>query len=193
MNIGLIFGVLIAVAIVVVMVVSRLSRDASWKKLAAELGAEFVSGGLFGSSKVLSHVGSTTVTLDTYSVSTGDDSSTTYTRLRAPFQSRDGFNFTLYRQGMLARQLDKALATRDIQIGDASFDRDFLIQATDENRMRSLLSEPGLRRMIQEQPTMTLMLRGDGLLLSSKGVVRDVPRLKSMVGLCAEMLKRLQK
>ncbi len=192
MNIVVILAALVVAVVLVIIVVSRLSREAAWKQFAQELGAQYVSGGLFGSSKVLASIGQEIVTFNTYSVSTGDDSSTTYTQLRAPFQDRDHFQFTILRQGLLARKINAAIGMRDIQIGDADFDRDFVIQGTDESRIRKLLGNKKILQLMKAQPSLTVMLRHDGLHLSSKGVVRDNARLKSMFELFSEVLHQLQ-
>ena len=47
-------------------------KDAAWRQFANEIGAEFIDGGFFRSSKVQAHIKEWTVTLDTYSVSSGD-------------------------------------------------------------------------------------------------------------------------
>ncbi len=71
--------VLIALVIAVVVVAFVIlvgRRDTAWKQLAAELGAEFVPGGLLKSSKVQAHFKQWQMTLDTYSVPSGDSNQT---------------------------------------------------------------------------------------------------------------------
>jgi hypothetical protein len=191
MTIGLMLTGAILLGVVLWFLLGRRARDNAWQDFAAGVGAQFVPGGLFGSSKVLVPVGSTTVTLDSYSVSTGDDSTDKYTRLRAPFHRADNFQFTVVREGLLAGAIDRAVGTRGSQIGDAEFDRKFLIQTTDEAKVRRLLGDGHLRQMIIQQPSVRLLLRQHELHLSVKGIIRDAPRLRSMFELFTALLQRL--
>lgn len=68
-----------------------------WEKLCNEIGGTFIQGGLWKGNKVTVKVKEWTVTLDTYTVSTGK-SSTVYTRMRAPYVNVDGFRFKVYRK-----------------------------------------------------------------------------------------------
>ena len=95
----------------------RRRQDAAWRQLASEMGAEFIPGGLIRAGKVQAKLKQWIVTLDTYSVPSGD-SNTTYTRLRAPLKKKDGFQFTIFRTGLISK-LDKALGAQDIEIGGA--------------------------------------------------------------------------
>ena len=105
------------------------SKDEVWRQLSEEIGAEFVQGGFWKRSKVQAHVDPWTVTPDTYTASS-DDSSTTYTRLRAPYVNPDGFRFTIYRKGFFS-DLGKLLGMQDIEVGVPEFD-----EADGENRKR---------------------------------------------------------
>ncbi len=178
------------VALVVGTWVARYRRNSAWRQLATDMGAEFVPGGLFAWSKVQAHVRQTTVTLDTYSVPSGD-SNTTYTRMRAPLLNQDGFNFSVFREGLVAK-LDKKLGMKDIGIGVPDFDREFVIQANDESRVRTLLADAGIRELIRAQPHIRLALVKGDLRFEAQGVIRDVPRLKSLFDLFERLLNQLE-
>ena len=182
-------GVVIVV-VVVGFALARRHRDTAWKQLATELGAEFIDGGLLHSSKVQAHINQWTVTLDSYSVPSGD-SSTTYTRLKSTLENKDGFQFTLFREGLVAR-LDKALGLKDIEIGVPDFDHDFVIQGNNEAKLRALFADVKIRQLIQEQRRITLGIKGNELHFEAQGVIRDGPRLKSLFELFAALLERLR-
>src|SRR3954453_20346655 len=178
------------------------SKDEVWRRLSEEIGAEFVQGGLWKRSKVQAHVDPWTVTLDTYTASS-DDSSTTYTRLRAPYVNPDGFRFTIYRKGFFS-DLGKLLGMQDIEVGDPDFDEAFIIKGNDESRGRALFSEPKIRQMIQAQPKIRLEVKDsegwfgpkfpedvDELHFQVVGVVKDVNRLRSLFDLFAAVLDQL--
>ena len=114
------------------------SKDEVWRQLSEDIGAEFIEGGFCKGSKVQAHVGPWTVTLDTHTDSSGE-SSTTYTRMRAPYVNPEGFRFTIYRKGLFS-ELGKLLGMQDIEVGDFEFDEASLSRAT--MRRGSVISSP---------------------------------------------------
>ena len=107
---------------------------------ARKSGPSFVEGGFWKGSKVQSHVGPWTITLDTYTESSGE-SSTTYTRMRAPYVNPEGFRFTIYRKGPFSG-LGKLLGMQDIEVGDPEFDEAFIIKGNDESMVRDSSPAP---------------------------------------------------
>jgi hypothetical protein len=179
------------------------SRDEIWRQLCAEIGADFVEGGFWKGDKVQAHVKNWTVTLDTYTVSSGH-SHVTYTRMRAPFVSHDGLRFRIYRKGLFSG-LGKALGMQDIEVGySLHFDEDFIIKGNDEAKVRALFANSEIRRLIAEQPQIRLELKDDEgsfrkhfpegvdeLHFQIVGVIKDVERLKKLFDLFAEVLEEL--
>lgn len=178
------------------------SQEEIWKQLCNEIGAEFVEGRFWRGGKVQAHVGEWTVTLDTYTVSTGH-SHVTYTRIRAPYVNRDGFRFTIYRKGLLS-ELGKRFGMQDIEIGDPEFDRDFIIKGNNESAVRALFANPKIRQLIQAQSSIHLQVKDDEgwfgarfpegvdeLAFQVVGVIKDVGRLKALYELFAELLNQL--
>lgn len=179
------------------------SKKEIWRLLSEQTGAEFVEGGLFlGPDRVVAQYGDWTVTLDTYTVSTGK-TSTTYTRMRAPYVNADGFRFSIYRSGIFS-DLGEFLGFQDIEIGDECFDRDFVIKSSNEDKVRELLAEPRIRELIDRQPRFHLEVKDDEgwfgrsfpegvdeLYFRVAGVIRDIDRLKDLFELFSEALNRL--
>jgi hypothetical protein len=178
------------------------SKEEAWRQLCLEIGAEFVEGGFWKGSKVQAQVGPWTVTLDTYTVSTGE-SSETYTRIRAPYVNPDGFRFTIYRKGFFS-ELGKLLGIQDIEVGDPEFDEAFIIKGNDEPRVVILFSDSEIRRLIGAQPKIKLAVKDseewfgprfpddvDELRFQVVGVIKDVERLKALFELFAAVLDRL--
>lgn len=185
------------------------SRDEVWRQLCNEIGAQFVEGGFWRGDKVQAQVKDWTITLDTYTESSGEVStthtraSTTYTRMRAPYVNRDGFRFTIYRRGLFSG-MGKLLGMQDIEIGDPAFDRDFIIQGNDEAKVRALFGNPRIRELIQSQPSIFLQVKDDEgwfgarfpegvdeLYFQVTDVIRDIERLKSLYELFAAVLNQL--
>lgn len=181
------------------------SREEVWKQLCARIGADFVDGGFWKGDKVQTHFKNWTITLDTYTVSTGH-AHETFTRIRAPFVSRDELRFRIYRKTAFS-DMGKMLGMQDIEVGhSAQFDDDFIIQGNDDLKIRSLFASPEIRRLIDEQPKIRLELRDDegffsnhfpegvdALYFQVPGVIKDVDRLKELFDLFAEVLEELNR
>jgi hypothetical protein len=178
------------------------SQEEVWRQLCSEIGAEFVAGGFWRGNKVQARVKEWTVTLDTYTVSTGD-THITYTRMRAPYVNKDGFRFTIYRKSLFS-ELGKRLGMQDIEVGDPEFDRDYVIKGNDESKVLALFGNPRIRQLIQAQPSIELQVKDDEGWFSTSfpegvdelyfqvvGVIKDVERLKSLYELFAETLNHL--
>jgi len=186
-----------------------LSKEEAWRQFATETGGEFLKAdrglrGLFGGKpdRVLLRLNQWTAVLDTYEA--GDQyTSTTYTRMRAPYVHRDGFRFAVHRKTMLSG-LGKLLGMQDIQVGYPDFDPDFIIKANDEFKARELFANARIRQLIQSQPSIHLELKhGEGwfrtslppgvdeLYFEEASLITDVARLKSLCDLFGETLNQL--
>ena len=173
-----------------------------WKKVAEETGGQFSDGGFWGKKKVEVRVKEWTITLDTYTVSTGK-SHITYTRLRAPYLNQGNFRFTLYRSNFFY-EFAKKFGLQDIQIGEPEFDREFIIKSDNAEKIRVLLAYPKLRELISAQPRIHFQSKDDEgrfgtkfrpgvdeLYFQAIGVIKDVERLKSLFTLFALTLNYL--
>jgi hypothetical protein len=178
------------------------SKKEIWKMLSDEIGSEFVEGGFFKADKVLVKHKDWIITLDTYTVSNGK-SSTTYTRMRAPYVNVDGFKFSIYRSGIFT-ELGEFLGFHDIEIGDDDFDKSFVIKSSSENKVRELLSEPLLKELINGQSRFHLEIKDDEgwfgvsfpdgvdeLCFVVPGVIKDIEQLKGLYEIFAQTLDRL--
>jgi hypothetical protein len=160
-------------------------HDDVWKQLGEELGAKFTKGGFLKSSKVEARVKNWTVTLDTFTVSTGK-STVTYTRMRAPFVNSDGFRFLIYRKSPFSA-VGKLLGMQDVEVGgpkfeslgplfgvpsyvdphfiessDTEFDAEFIIKSNDEEKVGKLFKQSKIRELIRSQPTIELQVKSRG-------------------------------
>jgi hypothetical protein len=178
------------------------SREEIWRQLSAETGARYVDGGFWKGDKVQAAHGEWTVTLDTYAVHAGN-TTIVYTRLRAPFVNTDGFRFTIYRRGFFSG-IAKIFGMQDVEIGDEEFDRDFIVKGNDEGKLRALLSNEKLRKLIAAQPQISFSVKDDEGYFGTSfpedtdelhflvtGVIKDLDRLKQLYELFAETLDQL--
>ena len=178
------------------------SQAEVWRRLAEETGSDFVDGGFWRGSKVVIRVKEWTITLDTFTVSSGKHS-TTYTRLRAPYVNKDGFRFRIYRKSVFSG-LGKLLGMQDIEVGYPEFDEPFIIQGNNRAKVKQLLSHEPLRTMIAAQPNFDVQVKDDEgwfgtefpegvdeLYFVVPGVIKDVNRLKSLFKIFALILHLL--
>ncbi|MBX9690461.1 MAG: hypothetical protein K2X27_27345 [Candidatus Obscuribacterales bacterium] len=73
------------------------------------------------------------------------------------YAPKEHFSFVIKTEKGL-HQIAKALGMQDIQLGDQTFDSTFLIQGTDEGKVRNLFSDMHLRSLLVEQPISELRL-----------------------------------
>ena len=178
------------------------SRKEIWQKLSEAVHGRYVSGGFARGDKVEVDHGEWTLTLDTYAVSTGKVV-IVFTRMRAPFVNPDGFRFNIYRKSVFSG-IGKMFGMQDIEVGDPPFDDDFIVQATDEAGIRSLLANPSIRDLLSKQKDVKFSVKDDEgwfgtkfpdgvdeLLFAVPGVIKEIERLRLLYDLFAETLDGL--
>lgn len=79
------------------------SREDVWRELTQQIDAQYVEGSFWRGDSVEATHGAWTITLDTYTVSTGKVTMI-FTRLRAPFLNPDGFRFSVARAGVFRQR-----------------------------------------------------------------------------------------
>jgi hypothetical protein len=179
------------------------SKDEIWRQLCSQTGGTFVEGGFFKGSKVLLQHGEWTLTLDTYTVSSGNNSQTTYTRLRAPYTNANEFQFEVYREGLFSG-LGRTFGMQDVEVGHPEFDRDFVIKGNCEIQLRALFDNASIREFMHCQPRIRFEVRDDEgwfgtqfpagvdeLRFTCVGVIKEVDQLKDLYDLFAETLEQL--
>jgi hypothetical protein len=179
------------------------SREEIWKQLAAEIGATFVDGGFWKGFKVEASHGEWRITLENVTIGKVQG-----TRLRAPYVNPDGFRFTVYRRQIFSA-LGTMLGMQDVNVGQPDFDRDFVIQGTDEAKLRRLFANARIRELIAAQPDIHFTVRAapgiftrdlfaevppenvNALEFLTYGVLKDKERLRLLFDLFAETLEEL--
>lgn len=178
------------------------NQEEVWQQLCNEIGGNFIKGGFWKGDKVTVKVKEWTITLDTYTVSTGK-SSVTYTRMRAPYVNVDGFQFKIYRKNIFSN-LGIMLGMDDVEVGYPDFDNDFIIKGNDSTKVITFFSNPKIRQLIQLQPEISFEIKDDEgwfgaqfpegvdeLYFQVNGIIKDVERLKNLYELFAETLNHL--
>ena len=182
------------------------SKEEIWSQVANQISGEFIKSGFFGTDKLVYSHGEWELVLDTYTESSSNgksSSSTTYTRMRAPFLNKDGLNFHLYRESFFS-PLGKALGFQDIEIGDSDFDQEFIIKGNSESKIAQVLADERIKALLQWQPKVNIKLRADEswffkkypdgvneLYFSCVGVMKTQEDLRNLFELFCLILDRL--
>ena len=178
-------------------------QEEIWRQFAEQVGGRFTDGGWFGQDRVDAQWQQWTLTLDYYVAHHGK-SSTKYTRMRAPYVSRDGFRFKVYRASVFT-PMGKALGmVQDHEIGHERFDENFVVQGPDEARVRRMLRNEKIRALIEEQPDISFEVKDDEgyfgktfpggvdeLYFQAHGEIRDLDQLRRLYDLFIEVLDYL--
>lgn len=178
------------------------SKAEIWRQLSEDIGGSYVEPRFLKGDRVEATHKEWVVTLDTFVIPAGK----VYipcTRMRAAFVNPSGFRFTVYRRGVFCG-IATRLGMQDIEIGDEAFDREFVVKASDESRVRTLLANPRLRGLLASQPEIHLSVKDDEGWFSTRfpdgvdelyfyvtGVIKDADRLKRLFDLFAETLDAL--
>jgi len=178
-------------------------REDIWRQLAAETGASFVDGGFWKGDKVEASHAEWRITLENVAYGRAQA-----TRMRAPYVNPDGFRFKVYRKQIFS-ELGKMLGMQDVEVGQPDFDRDFVIQGTDEGKLRRLFGNARIRELIAAQPGVHFTVNEapgiftrdlfaevppedvNTLDFLTGGVIKDKERLRLLFDLFAETLDEL--
>ena len=126
-----------------------------WRQVSAEIGAHYEEGGFWNGDKVTARHGDWSIVLDKYFCPA---SKMTYTRVRASFVNPGDFRFTIYQKGLFS-DIAKWFGMQDVEIGEAAFDRMFIIKGNDESRLRTLFTRKKIRDLISQQPRIHLTVQ----------------------------------
>ena len=113
--------------------------------MSQEIGGQYHDGNWRRGDKMQFQFQDWTMTLDTYTVSS-NNSSTTYTRLRAPYVNAENFRFAIYRKSIFSG-IGKWLGMQDIEIGAEPFDDEFIIKSNNEDRVREFFADETIRAL----------------------------------------------
>lgn len=137
----------------------RNSKQEIWRQFADELGGMHEETRRMHPGLVRAWHQDWEVVLDTFVVSTGK-TTTTYTRIRAPYVNRDDFTFRIYRKHAFTG-IGKAFGMQDVIVGHPEFDRDFVIQGSDEKKLQMMFDHGGIRQLIDFQPKVHFRIKED--------------------------------
>lgn len=178
----------------------RKHESAIWSALAGHLEA---GGSTWDGEKLVVRHAPFAITLDVHADVAGY-ASHVVTRLRAGYINRDGFRFAIVRHNWI-QTVSKLLGAQDVVVGDETFDKEFLVKATDPEVVRRLFASAALRGSILSCETLQRFeVRDhegwfgpefpegiDELYVEAEGRITDVESLRKLYGVAALLLTHL--
>jgi len=174
----------------------------AWSSLAESVGGDYRVNKRGKPKEVRIEDRGRLLTLDTYTVSTGQ-SSVTYTRVRAFYRARDEFRFKLSAENVFTR-LFARLGMQDIRVGWPVLDQKYVIKSTNPTKVKQLMMGSAVGGLLAPEKPVAMSIKNasrkerkalgqDTVQLSAEvtGVERDVERLKWMLAVVSEALDYL--
>lgn len=163
--------------------VIRTSRrvEQAWQRFAAETPELRVEPGPHGWPQITGALRGRKVNARIVNRGGSGDNQSHHTLVSTPCRRALPNDFALRPQGWFFA-LEKAYGAQDVAIGDASFDRAFVVECADERAGVALLGDSDLRRVLLEQaenePALCVM--GGQALVENNGMVTKAAELRSM-------------
>ncbi|MEL7531113.1 MAG: DUF3137 domain-containing protein [Bacteroidota bacterium] len=142
-----------------------------WQLLAEQLEGDFIQGNRSRPDRVEAFYGDWMVSLDSQNAGEA-----VFTRIRAPYVNRDDFIFRIIRE-TASHRIAKKFGMSDIEVGYPAFDKDFVIQGSDERKLKMMFANPKIRELITYQPRIMLQLRREAPLFQKPKFPKGVNEL----------------
>lgn len=174
-------------------------RKDIWEQLSKEIHAHMVEGDGWNGDRIEVCHNNWTLYLETDTVPTGD-TNMTYTRMLAPFVSKDHLVFRIYKSSIFSN-IGKLLGMEDIKTGHDGFDDDYIIKGNHKDKIIQLFDHELIRDLILRQPNLSLEIKStEGtsdtddqyeLYFSYAGAITDTGQIKDLFDLFMEVLDGL--
>jgi tetratricopeptide (TPR) repeat protein len=178
---GIFLLFIIIAAVVIVVAVSQARRtDEAWSSVAQQLGLNFTPGALFRSRVMEGRLQGLAVRVDTFQRGSGK-SSNTYTRFRIRYPRQLGLGLRLTKDSFFSG-IGKFFGGQDIELGDAQFDADVIVKATDPEAVRRFLTPPRrlrIHRLLMAHPG--VVIDDERVQWEKRGAIRDPDQLASAI------------
>ena len=177
------------------------------KQFAEEMNGKFVERSCHNSAKTELKYLVWNITFDNYTeykTSGGKTVEQIYARVISPIKSNDNFRFEIYRKSIFS-SIAKIFGAQDIEIGNSEFDKEFIIKANNEFKLKAFLNNKDLRSQIENFKQINLQISDRKGIWEQKlpekefelsffieEPIYDIQNLKSIYSLFTEMLKQLK-
>ncbi len=175
-----------------------------WQAFSEEVGGTFERGGFAKASKMRVGEGPFTIALETYTISSGEDSDT-YTRFRAYFREQGALRFGAGRRSFLSK-IAALFGKRYVTTGHAAFDEVMVLWGNDEEQLKAYFNDARFCQLLAElRPYQLSIARNKPLLgpqlpegvvefcLLHDKLVKEPERLRKLLEVMRLALQRLVK
>lgn len=98
--------------------------------------------------------------------------------------------FKIYREGII-QKLTKLFGTQDIIFNDRSFDKKYIIEGSDETKVKEIISS-SIRATIIELGEILMIHDGETLIYEQSGKIIDTRKLFKILAMMTEILEKMK-
>lgn len=178
------------------------TKDNIWQQFAKETGGVFKEGYSWRSDSNEIEYKKWKIVFDNYRLWSGKYS-TLMTRVVVPVTLNDKFKFEIYREGFV-RKIEKLFRAQDVETGYPDFDKTFTIKSNNEFKIKTLLRNKELRKLIESQRDVNIQISDQKGIWEDKlpeneyelsyftdGEIDNIETLKSLLELFKVILNEL--
>jgi hypothetical protein len=165
-------------------IIEARSEDEIWKTIAEQLAAK--NNTLDYTAQFVTGDKSVTLDID-IDPNRSDDSDKPVTTFTTPLTEEVSFRFRIEKQG-LKHTIGKLFGMQDVIVGQPEFDKKFLIQSNDVEKVKQLFSDPAVSAALMEEPVADFEIREHRiganreviLGLDLEGIITDAQKLQKL-------------
>ncbi len=180
---------------------SGLSKHEIWSQVAERVGGDLMRSGGWHNHWIKYRYREWDIVLERRS-SWFSEVQVTWTRMYAAFNNKQGLRFKIKYKGIVPA-IETMLGAQDIETGDGYFDQIFITQGNNEGKIKELLNDEKLRKLIPRRSGMYFEIRnnegwlgpkypkGVDLLFFECNEIKSGPALESLFELFTGTLERM--
>jgi hypothetical protein len=190
------FMSMIAIAIFIG-VASKRGFKGALRSIASETGCTFEDGGMFGTPRVSGNFRGRNIVLDSYTERTHHytgkhhhDSSTTYTRIQVNHSGNISGEINIYPETFFSI-IGKKLGMQDIQTGNPTFDKVFIVKGSSESQVKSIIDLDVQQKLLDLK--VGIQILPGRVYFRNVGLIKDKTRLLNILNAMMALAERVEK
>ncbi len=160
-----------------------------WKYFSQEVGGKYRISDE-GTSEVVGTYGKFPYVLKIIFIQAAPKVNLFLTHLEINLANQTGLKLKIYREGII-QKLTKLFGTQDIIFNDRSFDKKYIIEGSDQKKVRTIIT-PDIRAKIIELGEILMILDGTSLTYEQHGKIIDPKKLFMILELLAELGDKIE-
>ena len=160
-----------------------------WKYFAQEVGGKYRISEE-GTSEVSGNYGKFPFILKIIFIQAAPKVNLFLTHLEIKLENPSVLKLKIYREGII-QKLTKLFGTQDIIFKDRSFDKKYIIEGSDQEKVKAIIS-PDIRAKIIELGEILMILDGDTFTFEQHGKIINTKKLFIILELLAELGEKIK-